>query len=863
MPYTLEPPQANAPAAPQKYSLEPPAAAQPQQAGAYTLEPPQGSEDSVFKWVRGKLDAADKTMEASVKETAKYSRPAGIVEGFGMEMGKGLTSMGRGVVDLLEGPDTTRGDQKTLSPDAVGTLMGVAAPELARRPREGVASSFGPGSKPPEPRVDSPIKAPDIQPDIPADEFRKRFAPSGEVPETGPVLELPKEGESGAAQVTRIDDGLFRLQKHATADKVEAAQFLRGFSDEHIDPELQEKAYTEVEARMANPGAKLSPEVEGMITQSGLKPWMDEQTERANRIKEKLAPESVGLVDLPSHEEGYVHRVAKGHEHPFDQMGEGTGDPIIGSPRNFSKKASSLEGRKFFVEQTPEGRRWVGEVDPKKKPPPGKLMPATTAEIEANTPVRYHKNLAINTVENVLRLRRVERNIDTLATLKDELYQKDQFLPYGTQHPIPKDWQPVHIPQMMGYAHPKIAQVLRDFYNPEDHDFGWIGRVNRALTGTLFYTPFPHAMNVLTHWAVGRGWDWMKPGGYRDLAQTSVRAVRSVLAQDDLYKAMLREGGGLQYADAANENFYAVMIEKLGREQIADPQTWGGIAKKLNFKTVRDMVKWEYKASSKALWAANDVFMMQRYMELMKRGMNTRQAIKAAERDIPNYRIPPEVMNSRALASFLKSPNYVMFGRYKYGQAKAYGAIVHDMLKGEAGDKKEAAGKLLVLLLMAGVVYPLADHALRSITGNKNASAQRFGPFGPPQAIVDLTDGQRDFVSAMASIITPSPLIDIGKEILTDKNDFGQDIVQPGASTMGKVLEGAEGAAEHVAPLGQAVQMTKPGGTKAVVARQFGVKLPSKQSAAARRKAQNRNRGVASRRESRDQIERWIKRQFQ
>lgn len=748
-----------------------------------------------------------------------------------------------------------------LKPSDVDTALMAAAPGRGRVPRLGAVeggAETAEGPKPAPSATETPAAAPEAKPETPPVEAAGK--PDSAQP--GPVLEPPVAGEGTKRTAERVDDGLYRLTKNATADKIEARQFLEGLPAEAIDPALQAKVYREIEQQMVDPAAPLSPDVQGFLD-THLKPWRDEEAALYRQIQ---AAGFGDLAELPRDNAGYVHRVVKGKGTYFDQADPqaAQADPVLGG-RSLSKKASSLQPRQFFVAETPDGaRKFIGKdesLSPGDSAHGGIVKPATTAEIEANTGVRYHQNAAVNTVDNVLRLRRVKRNIDLLDQLKGELTERGLFVTRAADKPPPAGYRPVDIPQLQGYwAEPRVAAVLKDFYNARDPDFAWLAKANRFMTGALFFTPIPHAGNVWAHWAVGRGWDWLKPGAYRELMKSGTRAIAAVVEQNDDYKRMLREGSGLLYGDVSNQNFYKLMIEKLGNEQVADPQTWAGIAKNLGFGTVADMVKWEYRAASKALWAVNDMFMLQRQFELERQGLPVRAAIREAERDIPNYRVPSEVMGSRAVAALIKSPYAVMFGRYKYGQFRAYAEIIKPLLKGSAEERHEAAGKLLVMGLLMYGAYPLADAALKKVTGNPDAQAQRFGPFSVPEALTELSTGQRDWVSALSSIISPAPTIETGTEVLHNRDVFGREIINPESTGLGKAVQAEEYAVGKVPPAAMVQQgLTRPGGLGQSLGRAVGIKLPDAQAAARREKGKQYERRQARGRERKDVIEQYLR----
>jgi hypothetical protein len=691
----------------------------------------------------------------------------------------------------------------------------------------------------------------------------------------GPIIEPPKLDETTKQTAQRIDDGLFRLRKNDTADKIEAKRFLDELPKETLNRQFQEKVYTEIERRMADPQAKYSPDVQSFM-KDHLEPMKREELDLANEIRQRLGKDAEGADIPPLQGEGYVHLVVQGKGTPFDRLdpeAQRSPDPVMGSGRTLSKFASGLQPRKFWVLEGPDGTRvfqpkpgeW--EVGQAIRGSDGKIYRpklATTEEIEANTPVRYYKNAVANTIDNVLRLKRIKRNLDLLDEIKPQLLDRDLMVSSQGNRQAPPNFIKTTLPQFQGMLlDPRIAHVLNDFHGELQRggDLAQIGaKINRFLTGSLFWTPIPHAANVLNHWIVGRGWDWMTPGGWRSLMKEGTRAIRAVVTQNDDYVRMLREGSGILYGDVANQNFYKLMLEKAFREQVEDPQTWAGIARNLGFGTVKDMVKAEYRWASKMLWAANDVFMLQRQFELMGKGMDARRAIAEAEKDIPNYRVPSEVMGKRWISEAIQNPNLFMFGRYKYGQFRAYSEMIKDLVKGGTeGQRKDAIGKLLVLGIIGLGAYPLASAALRKVTGNQSASIMPSGPFSIPSAAIDLAQGQRDWMSFMSSVVTPAPTLEILRDVTTNRDVFGRPIIEPQSSPMGKAVQAGEYAAGRLGPVEPLLEATRPGGAASAVGRQFRAKLPSPQSERGRAVGRMIERRQATKRESKDKVERWLK----
>lgn len=703
-----------------------------------------------------------------------------------------------------------------------------------------------------------------------------------EIPaEPGPILEpRPKTGDTVADQSVRADDALNRLVKNADADKIEARQYLEAQPPEVADPAVQAKLYGEIEARMVNPDAPLSPEAQ--VAFDALKPWKDEETQ----LGQKLADMGYG-EEHSIDPNAYVHRVAQGQGSYLDATEAAGRDPVLGDrqgpgTRSLSRSTSSQQSRKFFVLEDARGNRQFvqdpavaatlkhGEpvwdqtnqtaVTPKY---------ATTAEIEANTGQRYVKNALVNTVDNVLRLRRAARNADVLEGLKTQLGKNGLIHFDQTPGSPPENYVRLTMPQFKGaFADPRIAHTLNDFHGELARGgdlVQLISKANRALTGAIFITPVPHMWNVANHWAIARGFDWLRPGAYKNLMLDGGRAVRAVLTQNDDYQRMLREGSGLMYGGVLNRDFHAAMVKKLGGDILADPKGWTPVAKMFGFANPASLVKTIYRMSSKALWSVSDMFMLQRQFELMRKGMPVREAIHEAEKDIPNYRMPSHIGGdqpaNRALAEVLKNPNLFMFGRYRYGQFKAYAHLAKDLAGKDVppGTRKEAAGRLFIMAAMAMGGYPILDAVVQKTTGNKDAHVHRGGGMSIPAAIHDMATGEKSWGQGMSSIVQPGPVADIAMEVLNGKDGIGRNIIEPGSTAKGKIMQGAEYAGSKVAPVNTAMQALRPdGGAVQAAGNLVALSIPRAGSEANKAKAKFYDARRAARREARDPVARAL-----
>lgn len=715
--------------------------------------------------------------------------------------------------------------------------------------------------------------------------------PPRETGKAGPALDPPVPGEGVKQIASRVDDALHRILTSNTADKIEAMRWWRDLPRQWKDEKLRAFMADDIERRMVDPAAVLDPRTEAFLKGPG-KRLVKMENELANEARQLLGPDAE-FADLPSAAEGYVHRIVEqpgGNREAvlgrLDPERARAGDIVTGRGRSLSKFAPGLQARaRRFVLQDEDGARVFNRetLDDKgyeygQQVTAGDkvwtVKPPTMAEMEANTPVRYIHDYIGNLMANTLRMRRIIRNAELLRDLKVELREKGLFHEdrrmIGREGAVEK-WvnlgkPPEHLsgeimlPQMRGWTDPKIANVLNDFWRASEGSLdNFLTKANRFMIGWLFATPVPHALNVGAHWTVGRGWDWLSVPAYIRGAKSGMRAFNAVWNLTPEYTRMLREGSGLLYGDVAMENFYNTLMKKVWTEQLRDPAMWEGYAKSFGFKGVRDLVKAEYRWSRKTLWAINDMLMLQRQFELEAKGIPTRAAIRETEKDIPNYRIPSEVMGSHSFAQMLKSPNWFNFGRYKYGQINALGQVVKDMLGKSATPRErwEAAGKLTVLGTIATMGIPALNALLEGMTGNENAKVRPPGPFSLINAIRGLVQGDKEWAAAMSSFVTPAPSIAAGWEVLHNTDWMGRPTVDPRATGLGMATQAGEAAARQFYPAQLGMQMAGERGAGALGGL-IGLDLPARPPGAPG-KVERGLRRRAIRRENRDPIEGWIR----
>ena len=204
------------------------------------------------------------------------------------------------------------------------------------------------------------------------------------------------------------------------------------------------------------------------------------------------------------------------------------------------------------------------------------------------------------------------------------------------------------------------------------------------------------------------------------------RAIKATVTQNHDYQRFLREGGGLVSGGVRNAHFYADLGRHMGMQIEKHWSQYQPLFKKLGITKPAQAVAWWYEKMRNVLWQSSDMFMLHRYLELERKGLSRAQAIEEAEKFIPNYYIPDEVLGSRGLRNAMTSSAFV-FSPYHYGRLRAYGEAAKRLYSGNTPEMLDAAGHLAATLFLADVVYPLASYAIDHGLGEGKGS---FAP-GP------------------------------------------------------------------------------------------------------------------------------------
>ena len=454
-----------------------------------------------------------------------------------------------------------------------------------------------------------------------------------------------------------------------------------------------------------------------------------------------------------------------------------------------SKANEDLGDKKYFIDK--DKKQW-------------KIAEATTKEIEANTKLKYHKNALLNEITTYNELKKVDRAIEYLENLKTSPEFTKAAIKLGTQN-IPDGYKTTVLPQLRGYAFPdRMAETFDTFYKHVSQGLmepsNMYGAINTFLRNAIFFNPLIHIPNITVHAVVNRGiTPWLNPMAYPRFISSGARAIRAVLTMNDDYVQALEKGTSLLYSGVENRNLYELMLKKMGKELEGNKPLLETLSKALGYANPVKLVKRIYKFSSEATWAVNDIATLQAVYEDMGRGMTMDKAITETAKHIPNYRIPPRIMNSTTVSKLMKPETGVtMFGAYHYGALKSYGEMAKSLIgKVPMGERAAALDKIAMLGLVTYVIYPQLDKLAQAITGDKVAF-RRAGASTFPFKTEQLIKGTIDFPEWLQTILTPSIGMTVGMGAY-----MGRD------PRTGKRLSPKEMALNAVAPISQATRMAR------------------------------------------------------
>jgi len=630
---------------------------------------------------------------------------------------------------------------------------------------------------------------------------------AGRVPGAYESLKEPvAEGKVEPKSVGDVSDELFRNANARTADKVELIQRLKSIQD--VPEETFEKLqrYEQTPDKVA-----LLPE-EKELYDRVFAPIKEESNNLAKYIVEH------GGEDIVLENEGYTPRQVKGGGGALDRLENPEVSDIKTKGKSLSTFASSAQNREFFGIDTPDGRKIVSvdkdgnifDVGPKADEPVGKLIDenatagskvellnhqgadlslshATIDEIEGASggKIQYHKNLLGTRMTNLMELRNAARNIEMIEGWKKDPAMSDAVVWPKEEVKIPRGFVQISASSLPKEFHgaffePHIAEALEDFLPQikDDTALNKIEKVGMFTRAAMFFNPIKHMANVTFQYLMSKGLAGTAfhiPSTMENLHD----AFNEVVNQGPQYQEMLRSGASLPYSKQIAAQFPDELQRAMGAAVDANPEMMSSISKLFGYANPINWVKAVYGVSSKVLWSYGDMLTMARINDLKDKGLSNEEAIREAERVMPDYRVPTRVAGSRVAAQALQSPMSAEFGRYQYNRLRSFGEVIGDIF-GKGNDiatRAHGVDQAMFVAVMMSIGYPLLDKLAQTITSNNQASIERSGDAKLVQNMIDWGHGKKDVHQVLMSTFSPG-FIEPPLEMATNTNFYtGQHIV--------------------------------------------------------------------------------------
>ena len=494
------------------------------------------------------------------------------------------------------------------------------------------------------------------------------------------------------------------------------------------------------------------------------------------------------------------------------------------------------------------------------------IVDGKVPDIESHAPYRYLKDSLASQALAIMALRKQSRDLEFANNLiKSNLFKQVGHGPDQPLKDLPDGWKvPASldkIPQLRGWHFdPKTAAIIEDFAKVWDNHL--LAKMSNAVVKNMMLNPIPHIFNEVMHLWNARGFiSWVPlTGGWSALASSGSKAWRDVGNQTQFYRNVIREGGSILGADPRNK-YFDTLQKEASKDYFETPEmerSLGNLAKKLG-TTVVDLYNGISNKSQQAMWFTRDVMYVQWIHEIMGRHekrtgskMELKDAIIEAERHMPNYRMPSEVLGSRGLSKILRNPNVSMFSRYHYGMVKSLVNTIKDInpqnLKSPEGRKhfREGVDSMLAIGVAMAVVYPLMDKLAQSIFG-EGAEQRRAGPFHLIHAAEQVIKAERDASALIWPVFTFNPMLLTLGQAAFNKNIFtGKQVYHPDDPAKDIAKDIGTYAVKQIpqAPLLMGVGQDEDTSGQ-LLAKQLDIKVRTERQRAATEKAKEREKRAA------------------
>lgn len=487
---------------------------------------------------------------------------------------------------------------------------------------------------------------------------------------------------------------------------------------------------------------------------------------------------------------------------------------------------------------------------------------AKVDEIEAVSPYRYNKDSLGVLVDRIQEGRQQLRALDFIDDFKksdlfkQNAYKLESNRPPPAGYKIPKSID--RMPALSGYAfEPRLADIIENF--AVSHTPNALTKLSGVMVKNMMLNPLPHMSNEAFHWYNARGLSgWVTPSGIKRFMTTGGPALKEVITQGKEFQEMIKAGANMLSADVRVSALETQMFNQGLKEFVQTPEA-KSLAKELGL-TIPKLYDTISRQSSLAMWTVRDAMYMQLVSERMKyEGLSREAAIKDVERHMPNYRMPERVGEkvmgaqlSRALSETLQNPNVSVFSRYHYGMVKSLVETAKEMggVYGKEGAKHGWDSAAAIAVAIA-IMYPMLDALAVSMTGNKNASVRRAGPYHLGNSIYEVAHGAKEPTAVLNSVFTFNPaLLGLAQLGFNHKLYNGQPVYHP-TDDPGLIARDVGKYAVQQLPVASSSMRASAetgGGLKQWAAQQMDIKAPTDEQQARIDKVIQRNKTASEKR---------------
>lgn len=578
-----------------------------------------------------------------------------------------------------------------------------------------------------------------------------------------------------------------------------------------LTPEVEQKLYAHAENDFSE---GILTDDEEALYEKHIEPVRERNKEIFKEVRSEGKKLGVFDEEIDELHPGYMHRMRQGGTADLDRaMGIDDHDPATGASvgHGGTYQAPSTKSRSYFALVDKGGARKIIHVEnghvydaatgkliksrqklgdnfratPGAKINGSTIAHAKTSEIESavGDPDMYIKSASASVWNNYLEL---ERMRDRLALVRRT---QERFIHEGMATRNIKEarefkWAATKFPGMQGvYMDKRLASAM-DKFAPRDIEENvgeYMLRVQRFMTSSMFWNPLPHGRNVFMHALIERSWDNFKPWTYPGAAIDARRAFTDVATNSELYQEVQKVGAATMFPRVANRHVFDKLVE--GFEKGQSQSAIASLASKMAMpvKQLHELVY--VKFAQQSLWFSNDMAIMQRVREKIRRvpGMTVAKAVEELHKDIPDYRIWSEILfpgKPGRMFSQLIGHRYIpivsVFNRFHYSVAKTYLYPAADIVKGLKNIKDPAArreginavGKLVSLAAAYGAMNFVGNKAVQHLTGDERSRIAMWGPLALIRIVDDLARGRTrspaDFAkAATGGLLSFSPFSEV------------------------------------------------------------------------------------------------------